>query len=56
MLTVIEAGYQCALMAPTEILSKQHFLTFKKFLKDTDITVSLFSGKMKKSSVRKKKS
>jgi len=53
MLTVIEAGYQCALMAPTEILSKQHFLTFKKFLKDTDITVSLLAGN-EKSSVRKK--
>ena len=53
MLTVIEAGYQCALMAPTEILSKQHFSTFKKFLKNTNVTLSLLAGN-EKSSVRKR--
>ena len=31
---IIESGYQCALMAPTEILAKQHFTLANKIFKD----------------------
>ena len=53
MLTVIEAGYQCVLMAPTEILSRQHYSTFSKFLKNSNITLSLITGGEKENIRRK---
>jgi ATP-dependent DNA helicase RecG len=46
-------GYQVALMAPTEILSEQHFNTLTKWLYSLNITVSLISGKMKSSEKKK---
>lgn len=47
MLTVIEEGAQTALMAPTEILAKQHFETISELCKESDITVALLTGKLK---------
>ncbi|MDI6640847.1 MAG: DEAD/DEAH box helicase, partial [Elusimicrobiota bacterium] len=53
ILLAIENGYQAALMAPTEILAEQHFLTIKHFLKGLDVKVELLIGstqaKLKKS-------
>ena len=42
---IIESSYQCALMAPTEILAKQHFELAKKIYKDTNFKIEFLSGK-----------
>jgi len=47
MLLAIDNGFQCCLMAPTEILSQQHFVSITKFLKDIDIGVHLLTGSTK---------
>ena len=44
---VIESGYQCALMSPTEILAKQHFELAKKIYKNSSLKINFditFSG------------
>ena len=46
-LQVITQNHQVALMAPTELLSKQHTLTLKKWLEPFNICVMRLSGKMK---------
>lgn len=43
------SGYQSALMAPTEILARQHYETIKKFVSDYDIRMELLVGSVKKS-------
>jgi ATP-dependent DNA helicase RecG len=49
MLVAIENGYQCAFMAPTEVLAAQHFNTLTNILKDTAIkTVLLIGGQGKR--------
>ena len=42
---VIESNYQCAFMAPTEILSQQHFNLAKKLFKNKNIKIEFLSGK-----------
>ncbi len=44
-------GYQSALMAPTEILAKQHFETLRGFLDPLGIRVVLLTGSSKKEPV-----
>ena len=39
---VIESNYQCAFMAPTEILSQQHFNLAKKLFKNKNIKIEFF--------------
>ena len=46
-LSVIEAGYQVALMAPTEILAEQHYKSFSEWLAPLKLKVTLVSGKQK---------
>ena len=41
------AGYQSALMAPTELLAYQHYLNMKNIFKDYNIKVELLTGKTK---------
>ena len=40
----VKNGYQCAFMAPTEILANQHFETLSKMLEPAGITVRLITG------------
>lgn len=42
------SGYQSALMAPTEILAKQHYHNCINLFKDTNVVVELLTGKMTK--------
>ena len=46
-LQALEAGYQVALMAPTEILAEQHFLNFSRWFEPLDIDVAWLAGKLK---------
>ena len=45
-LPYIEAGYQAAFMAPTELLAKQHSLNAAKLFEGTDISIAFLSGKI----------
>ena len=49
MLKVVEDGAQAALMAPTEILAKQHFESIKDLCKDTGVEIALLTGKLRPS-------
>lgn len=48
MYATVLSGYQSALMAPTEILAKQHYETIKKLVEPYHIKVELLVGSMKK--------
>lgn len=49
VLHAIEAGYQVAVMAPTELLAEQHLRNFAQWLTPLDIEVGWLSGKQRKS-------
>jgi ATP-dependent DNA helicase RecG len=48
-LTAIEAGFQVALMAPTEILAEQHYRKLSGWLEPLGLTVCWLSGSLRKS-------
>ncbi len=48
MLVAVDNGFQCALMAPTEILAEQHFFTLKEFLGKLSVNIRLLVGGQKK--------
>ncbi|MEZ5877162.1 MAG: ATP-dependent DNA helicase RecG [Tepidamorphaceae bacterium] len=52
MAQVAEAGQQSALMAPTEILARQHFATLSAFAGAAGLRVALLTGKDKQSERR----
>ncbi|OGS43050.1 MAG: ATP-dependent DNA helicase RecG [Elusimicrobia bacterium RIFOXYD2_FULL_34_15] len=57
MLLAVESGFQSILLAPTEILAEQHFLTIKKLLEGMPVEVDLIFGKMlkkKKTDIKKR--
>lgn len=47
MLIAVEAGKQAALLAPTEILSRQHFETLRRLAGPTGAEVALLTGRAK---------
>ena len=53
MLLAVDNGYQACLMAPTEILAKQHFNTIRNLLKDIPVSVELLTGSTKKAAEKK---
>lgn len=49
MLLAIDNGFQCCLMAPTEILAQQHFNSISTLLKEMPFAVHLLTGSTKAS-------
>lgn len=47
MLLAADNGFQCVLMAPTEILARQHFDSISHLLKELNIEVALLTGSVK---------
>jgi ATP-dependent DNA helicase RecG len=47
MLVAVEAGAQSALLAPTEILARQHFATLSGMLAGTGVNITLLTGRDK---------
>lgn len=52
MLIAVENGYQAAIMAPTEILAEQHYVTLQRFLDKLGIRVALLKGSLKEGEKR----
>jgi ATP-dependent DNA helicase RecG len=50
MLNAARAGFQCALMAPTEILASQHYATLSRLLAGQSVGVALWTNSFKRSS------
>lgn len=44
MLLAVDSGCQAALMAPTQILAEQHYLTFKRWLDPLGVRIALRTG------------
>lgn len=53
LLSVVEAGYQGALMAPTEVLAKQHYETITELLTPFSVRLGLLTGSVKGAERRK---
>lgn len=47
MLIAAEAGKQAALLAPTELLARQHYETLRKMAALTSVEIALFTGRAK---------
>jgi ATP-dependent DNA helicase RecG len=46
-LAAVEAGYQAALMAPTELLAEQHYRNFQRWMQPLGVDVVWLAGKLK---------
>ena len=47
MLLAVDNGYQACMMAPTEILARQHFATITRMLDGLDVRVAILTGSSK---------
>lgn len=47
MLLAVDNGYQAVMMAPTEILARQHFQTVSQLLTDMNVEVAILTGSTK---------
>ncbi|MIL09777.1 ATP-dependent DNA helicase RecG, partial [Salmonella enterica subsp. enterica] len=47
MTRAVEAGYQAALMAPTEVLARQHFATLAPITERAGMTIAVLTGREK---------
>ncbi len=47
MLLAVDNGFQACMMAPTEILARQHFATIQKMLDGMDVRVAILTGSSK---------
>lgn len=54
MLLAVENGTQAALLAPTEILAEQHFLTISRFLAGLPVTMGMVSGRTSSKKAKKR--
>ncbi|MFI3318656.1 MAG: ATP-dependent DNA helicase RecG [Rikenellaceae bacterium] len=48
MLLAVDNGFQACLMAPTEILARQHYASFSKLMEGSGIEVAVLTGSTKK--------
>jgi ATP-dependent DNA helicase RecG len=53
MLLAVDNGFQCCLMAPTEILAQQHLATISSLLQNLPVTVQLLTGSVKEKERKK---
>lgn len=54
MAAMVGSGYQAALMAPTQVLAKQHYDDLKKIFNKYDINIAFLGGQNMKKSEREK--
>ncbi len=47
MLLAVDTGYQACMMAPTEILARQHYATFTRMLAGMNVRVAILTGASK---------
>ncbi len=47
MLATVDGGYQAAIMAPTEVLARQHFKTISDQLRGTRVKINVLTGSTK---------
>jgi ATP-dependent DNA helicase RecG len=50
MLVGVANKLQSAILAPTEVLAEQHYLTLSNMLRDSSVSIELFTGRTKKQS------